>query len=104
MSDTVCREHGLSVLENSNFYSKGKKKEYWAHRNKQMTHRDMIKADIEEILPYCGGADDIYAHLEAIGYTLNDDHKHLTIIAPRLATTDPYGYTRLYKRLSQQLD
>lgn len=48
VSDTVCREHGLSVLENSNFYSKGKKKEYWAHRNRQMTHRDMIKADIEK--------------------------------------------------------
>lgn len=99
VSDTVCREHGLSVLENSNFYSKGKKKEYWAHRNRQMTHRDMIKADIEEILPYCGGADDIYAHLEAIGYTLNDDHKHLTIIAPgwqRPIRLDTLGFTRDY--------
>ena len=32
ISDAICREHGLSVLENSEFYSKGKKKEYWVHR------------------------------------------------------------------------
>lgn len=31
ISDTICREHGLSFLENSDFYSKGKKKEYWVH-------------------------------------------------------------------------
>ena len=28
VSDELCREHGLSVLENSNFYS-GNKKDYW---------------------------------------------------------------------------
>ncbi len=28
ISDEICREHELSVLENSDFYSKGKKKEY----------------------------------------------------------------------------
>lgn len=30
ISDEICRERGLSVLENSEFYSKGKKKEYKA--------------------------------------------------------------------------
>lgn len=52
ISDEVCREHGLSVLENSSFYSKGQKKEYWAHRNGQMTHRDMLKKDIDYCLQY----------------------------------------------------
>ena len=32
ISDEICREHELSVLENSEFYSKGKKKEYWVTR------------------------------------------------------------------------
>ena len=32
VSDQICREYGLSVLENSESYSKGKKKEYWAHK------------------------------------------------------------------------
>ena len=32
ISDEICREHELSVLENNDFYSKGKKKEYWVHR------------------------------------------------------------------------
>ena len=31
VSDEICREHGLSVLENSNFYG-GTKKEYWRHK------------------------------------------------------------------------
>ena len=50
VSDAVCREYGKSVLSNSNFYSKGKKKKYWFQRNGQMTHRDMIKGDIEYAL------------------------------------------------------
>ena len=29
ISDEICREHELSVLENNDFYSKGKKKEYF---------------------------------------------------------------------------
>lgn len=32
ISDEICREHELSVLGNSDFYSKGKKKEYWVHK------------------------------------------------------------------------
>ncbi len=31
VSDEICREHGLSVLENSNFYG-GHKKDYWRHK------------------------------------------------------------------------
>lgn len=32
ISDEICREHGLSVLENSDFYSKGKKKDIGSTR------------------------------------------------------------------------
>ena len=31
------------MLENSDFYSKGKKKEYWVHKAGKQTHRDMLR-------------------------------------------------------------
>ena len=43
VSDELCRERGLSVLEDSTFYKKESRGEYWAHRRGVMTHRDMMK-------------------------------------------------------------
>ena len=54
VSDQICREHGLSVLENSKFYSKSKKKEYWVHKAGKRTHRDMLRQDVDEALAKCG--------------------------------------------------
>ena len=102
ISDAICREHGLSVLENSEFYSKGKKKEYWVHRNGQISHREMLKRDIEEALKYSKTAKDVYNRLRSLGYTLartQDRYKHLTVIAPdwkRPIRMDSLGYTEEY--------
>ena len=109
VSDQVCREYGKSVLSNSNFYSKGKKKEYWVQRNGQMTHRDMIKEDVEYALQFCDCADDVYRYLKSIGYTINNDRKHLTIMAvgwQRSVRLDMLGFTREYlnKRLNENYD
>ncbi len=106
VSDQVCREYGKSVLENSNFYSKGKKKEYWIQRNGQMTHRDMIKEDVEYALQFSESTDDVYRYLKSIGYTINDDRKHLTIMAvgwQRPVRMDTLGFIREYlnKRLNE---
>lgn len=107
VSDAVCREHGLSVLENSDFYTRGKKKEYWAHKNGQMTHRDMVKRDVEYVLQFCDCVDDVYARLKSIGYTLSDNEegKHLTIIAPgwqRPIRMSSLGFTTEY--LNMRID
>ena len=48
--DEICREHGLSVLENSNFYG-GNKKDYWRHKSGKKTHRDYLREDVEYCLP-----------------------------------------------------
>ena len=105
VSDEVCRKYGKSVLENSNFYSKGKK-EYWVRKSGQMTHRDMIKEDVEYALQFCDCADDVYRYLKSIGYIINDDRKHLTIMAigwQRPVRMDALGFTREYlnKRLNE---
>ena len=71
VSDEVCREHGLSILQNSSFYSKGQKKEYWAHRNGQMTHRDMLKKDIDYCLRYSSNGSEFERQLWGLGYAID---------------------------------
>jgi hypothetical protein len=99
ISDEICRERGKSVLENSNFYG-GNKKEYWIHKSGKQTHRDMLKADMEECLKYSRTADDLYTRLKAMGYQLDrteDKYEHLTVKAPtwkRPIRLDSLGYTR----------
>ena len=49
ISDAVCQEYGKSVLKNAKFYG-GEKGAYWVHKNGGMTHRDILRRDIDEVL------------------------------------------------------
>ena len=82
ISDEICREHELSVLENSDFYSKGKKKEYWVHKAGKKTHRDMLRRDVEEALAKCGLFREIEYYLKCLGYRFQRDfhYAHPSVI------------------------
>ena len=82
ISDEICWEHGLSVLENSDFYSKGKKKEYWVHKAGKQTHRDMLRLDVEEALAKCGSFREIEYYLKCLGYRFQRDfhYAHPSVI------------------------
>ena len=82
ISDEICREHELSVLENSDFYSKGKKKEYWVHKTGKQTHRDMLRRDVEEVLAKCGSFREIEYYLKCLGYRFQRDfhYAHPSVI------------------------
>ena len=82
ISDEICREHELSVLENSDFYSKGKKKEYWIHKAGKKTHRDMLRRDVEEVLAKCGSFREIEYYLKCLGYRFQRDfhYAHPSVI------------------------
>ena len=71
ISDEICREHELSVLENSDFYSKGKKKEYWVHKAGKKTHRDYLREDVEYCLSFASSPREFESQLFALGYTLD---------------------------------
>ena len=71
ISDEICRERGLSVLENSDFYSKGKKKEYWIHKSGKKTHRDMLKEDVDYCLRYAGNWDQFESQMRGLGYVID---------------------------------
>ena len=83
VSDQICQEHGLSVLENSDFYSQGKKKEYWVHKAGKQTHRDMLRRDVDEALARCGSYAEIEYYLKCLGYRLERDFRyaHPSVIA-----------------------
>ena len=70
VSDEICREHGLSVLENSNFYG-GHKKDYWLHKSGKKTHRDYLREDVEYCLSFATSPREFESQLYAFGYTLD---------------------------------
>lgn len=70
VSDEICREHGLSVLENSSFYG-GHKKDYWRHKAGKKTHRDYLRGDVEYCLSFATSPREFESQLYALGYTLD---------------------------------
>ena len=70
VSDEICREHGLSVLENSNFYG-GHKKDYWRHKSGKKTHRDYLREDVDYCLSFATTPREFENQLYALGYTLD---------------------------------
>ncbi len=98
ISDAVCREHGKSVLEGASFYG-GEKDGHWVRKNGGMTHRDMLKRDIEKVIPACKDMYDFEAQMRALGYSFprDGDYAHRTIIAPgwkRPIRLDSIGYSK----------
>ena len=70
VSDEICREHGLSVLENSSFYG-GNKKDYWRHNAGKKTHRDYLREDVEYCLTFATTPREFESQLFALGYMLD---------------------------------
>ncbi len=98
ISDAVCREYGKSVLEGTRFYG-GEKDGHWVRKQGGMTHRDMLKRDIEKVLPTCKDMYDFEAQMRALGYSFprDGDYAHRTILAPgwkRPIRLDSIGYSK----------
>ncbi|MBQ6117136.1 MAG: relaxase/mobilization nuclease domain-containing protein [Oscillospiraceae bacterium] len=92
VSDEICREHRLSVLENSNFY--GNKKAYWINKVGKKTHRDLLREDVEYCLSYAGNMDQFVSQLRGLGYEY--DYRRGSVRAPgweRAVRLRNLGYT-----------
>jgi hypothetical protein len=83
ISDAICREHNKSVLENADFYG-GEKKAYWVRKNGGMTHRDMLRRDVDEALSMTASYAAFCRYLEGLGYHFTRDRNgnHPALIAP----------------------
>ncbi|MBQ6381032.1 MAG: relaxase/mobilization nuclease domain-containing protein [Clostridia bacterium] len=83
VSDAVCREHGKSVLENAPFYG-GQKKDYWLKQSGQLSHREMLRKDIEDALEYVTDFQDFQRYMYTLGYRAPHGYKgaHISLIGP----------------------
>lgn len=107
ISDEICREQGKSVLENASFYG-GEKGAYWAHKGGKLTHRDILKRDVEYCLSLSRTPEDFKRRLMSLGYSYSrdDTHREPSVIAPgwkRPVRLSSVGYTAdvLNERLEQ---
>lgn len=99
ISDTVCLEYGKSVLKDAQFYG-GEKGAYWIHKNGGLTHRDILKKDVDSVLQYSRNPDDFQRRLKALGYQFirgDDKYQHLSVKAPdwkKPIRLSSLGYTK----------
>ena len=81
ISDAICAERNKSVIQGNKFFSN--KKEYWIKKNGGMTHRDMLRKDIDSIIKNSTTWKSFSANLNGLGYKIvrDDNYEHITIIA-----------------------
>jgi hypothetical protein len=81
LSDLLCAEHGLSVIENPK-PSKGRSYGEWQRENMPLSWSDRLKAKVDEILPTCSAFEDFIAALKASGCAVRDDKKYVSVMLP----------------------
>ena len=74
ISDAVCKEHGKSVIPFTHFY--GNKKAYWVQKSGKLTHRDMLRRDVDEALSKCCTFKDMEYYLKCLGYRFELDFRY----------------------------
>ena len=68
----ICREHNKSVLRNAGFYV-GEKGSYWMHKHGKLTHKDMLRKDIEYCLSLSFEPYEFERRLVTLGYVFSRD-------------------------------
>jgi hypothetical protein len=79
LSDLICAERGLSVIENPK-PSKGQNYAEWLG-NKEPSWQEKLRRKIDEVLPGCSSFEDFLAAMKSAGYKVNDKRKHITFLA-----------------------
>lgn len=71
ISDAICAARNKSVIQSHKFYSN--KKEYWIRNSGKVTHRDMLRRDVDEALSKCCAFKEIEYYLKTLGYRFERD-------------------------------
>jgi hypothetical protein len=80
ISDLLCAEHGLSVIENPK-PSKGSYGD-WLGENKKPTHKDDLRRLIDEVIPTNATFDDFLQKLRECGCVVSTKRKMPSLVAP----------------------
>lgn len=81
ISDAICAARNKSVIQSHKFYSN--KKKYWTRNSGKLTHRDMLRRDVDEALSKCCTFKDMEYYLKCLGYRFDRDfrYEHPSVIA-----------------------
>lgn len=107
ISDAVCLERDKSVLPPSKFTG-NRKKDYWIHKSGGLTHRDILKRDIDEAISNTTNwkAFDLYLKNLGYSYARNSDYRHPSIIAlgwKRSVRIDSLGEQYTQEKIRERL-
>jgi len=107
LSDILCVEHGLSVIENPQ-PSRGSYADWLG--NKPPSWSEQIKQKVDEILPSCATFEDFIAAMRTAGCAVRDDKKYISVSLPgqgrpiRLKSLgDDYTEAAIRERLAQYI-
>lgn len=106
ISDAVCKEHGKSVIPFTHFY--GNKKAYWINKSGKLTHRDILRRDIDEAISKCTNYQSLVYYLKSLGYRFVRDfyYEHPSVIADgweRAVRIDRLGENYTKERIAERL-
>ena len=81
ISDAICAARNKSVIHSHKFYSN--KKAYWVQKSGKLTHRDMLRRDVDEALSKCCTFKEFEYYLKCLGYRFERDfrYEHSSVIA-----------------------
>ena len=88
-SDRLCREYGLSVIENPKQQGSKHIAEVHAEKKGIPTMRDQIRADIDAVAKQEFIIKNFYNRMRSLGYTFERRGKYLRI--------KPYGYNKFFR-------
>ena len=88
-SDKICREYGLSVIENPKQQGSKHIAEVHAEKKGIPTMRDQIRADIDAVARQEFIIKNFYNRMRSLGYTIEQRGKFLRI--------KPYGYDKFFR-------
>ena len=71
ISDAICAERNKSVIQGNKFYSN--KKAYWVEKSGKLTHRDMLRKDVDEALSQSCSFREFEYYLKTLGYKFERD-------------------------------
>ena len=83
ISDELCRENDLSVIENPKKKSRKPYDLYMAEKNGEWTKDAIIKRDIDECILKSTSERGFYTEIRKLGYTFNFERKYPTISHPK---------------------
>ena len=81
-SDRICKEYGLSIIEPRGYKYKNYGEWKAAQQgDRPLTHRELLKRDIDKVIKYSLTEKEFFRNLERLGYRINSRGKYVVVFS-----------------------